>query len=63
MHNEIRKYIKKRKGAYDKAKKVQNNTHHWVIYKQLRNKTTQLIRNARISHTSKLAERLKNQTI
>jgi IS1 family transposase len=59
MHTEIIKYTRKSKRAYDKAQKS-NNIHHWIIYKQLRNITAQLIGNARTNHTIKLAKWLKS---
>ena len=62
MHNEIRKCIRKRKRAYDKAKKS-NNEEHWNKYKTLRNKTTHLLRNAKSEHTKKLSEKLRNQNL
>ncbi|XP_053398327.1 uncharacterized protein LOC128556710 [Mercenaria mercenaria] len=60
FHNEIRKQIRKRKRAYDKAKKS-NNPHHWQTYNQIRNKTTTLLRNAKHNLTVKLADKLKTE--
>ena len=41
MHNELRKLMRKRKRAYDKAKRTQLQQ-HWDQYKRLRNDTTKL---------------------
>jgi hypothetical protein len=62
MHNEIRKYIRKRKRAYDRAKKS-NNIEHWNKYKTLRNKTTHLLRNAKTDYTKQLSEKIKGENL
>ena len=46
MHNELRKLMRKRKRAYDKAK-LTNLPHHWDKYKKLRNDTTTLLRSSK----------------
>ena len=45
MHNKLRKLMRKRKRAYEKAKRT-NLTQHWAYYKQLRNETTSLFRSS-----------------
>ena len=45
MHNELRELMKKRKRAYDKAKRTKL-THHWDKYKKQRNDTTTLMRSS-----------------
>jgi len=62
MHNELRKQIRKRKRAYDKAQKTQT-PHHWQLYRQIRNKTTTLLRQAKQQQTQKLADKLKNENV
>ena len=62
MHNSIRLYIRRRKRAYDKAKRS-NLQHDWVNYNQLRNETTSLIRKARSKHMEKLAEKLLSEDL
>lgn len=46
MHNELRKLMRKRKRAYDKAKRT-NHVQHWTSYKKLRNETTSLLRSSK----------------
>lgn len=58
IHNDIRKHIRKRKRAYDKAKRSQNPI-HWQAYKQLRNKTTDMVRHAKHHLSQKIADKLK----
>ncbi|XP_053383663.1 uncharacterized protein LOC123535923 [Mercenaria mercenaria] len=62
MHNEIRKHIRKRKRMYDGAKITQNQE-HWKQYKQIRNKTVDLIRNAKTNMSIKLCDKLKSQQL
>ena len=62
FHNEIRKMIRKRKRAYDKAKKT-NNPSHWNTYKKLRNETTTLLRQSKKAHAEKLANKLKDNSL
>ncbi|XP_053381852.1 uncharacterized protein LOC128549303 [Mercenaria mercenaria] len=58
IHNDIRKYIRKRKRAYDKAK-ISQNPRHWQAYKQLRNKTTNMLRQAKHHLSLKISDKLK----
>lgn len=46
MHNELRKLMRKRKRAYDKAKRTKN-PQHWTAYKKLRNDTTSMLRSSK----------------
>ena len=59
MHNELRKLMRKRKRAYDKAKQTKL-AHHWDKYKKLRNDTTTLLRSSKKSYFDKLANKLKS---
>ena len=57
MHNELRKLMRKRKRAYDKAKRTQLQQ-HWDQYKRLRNDTTKLIRSSKKTYFDNLANKL-----
>lgn len=46
MHNELRKLMRKRKRAYDNAKRTKN-PQHWTAYKKLRNDTTAMLRSSK----------------
>ena len=59
MHNDLRKLMRQRKRAYDKAKQT-NNQHHWQKYKQLRNKTTNRLRSSKREYFDKIANKLNN---
>ena len=56
MHNELRKLMRKRKRAYDKAKRTQLQQ-HWDQYKRLRNDTTK-IRSSKITFFDNIANKL-----
>lgn len=58
MHNELRKMMRKRKRAYDKAKRT-NTIQHWDKYKKLRNDTITLLRSSKNEYFDKLADKLK----
>ncbi|XP_053383630.1 uncharacterized protein LOC128549901 [Mercenaria mercenaria] len=58
IHNDIRKCIRKRNRAYDKAK-ISQNPRHWQAYKQLRNKTTDMLRQAKHHLSVKISDKLK----
>ncbi len=53
----IRKSIRQRKRLYRKAKRS-DRVHDWSLFRQLRNKTTSLIKEAKNSQTRKLEEQL-----
>ncbi len=53
----IRKSIRQRKRLYRKAKRS-DRVHDWSLFRQLRNKTTSLIKEAKNSQTRKLEEEL-----
>ena len=57
MHNELRKLMRKRKRAYDKAKRTQLQQ-HWDQYKRLRNDTTKLLRSSKKNYFDNLANKL-----
>ena len=57
MHNELRKLMRKRKRAYDKAKRTQLQQ-HWDQYKRLRNDTTKLLRSSKKTYFDNLANKL-----
>ena len=58
MHNELRKLMRKRKRAYDKAKQTKR-TKHWNKYKTIRNDTTNLLRSSKQTYFDNLSEKLK----
>ena len=64
MHNEIRKYIRKKreKRAFYKVKRLQN-IQLWNQYNAIRNKTTNLLRNAKTHLAQTLASKFKHQTL
>ncbi len=55
----IRKSIRQRKRSYRKAKRS-GNDHDWARFRQLRNKTTTLIKEAKKSQTTKLEDELRS---
>ena len=57
VHNELRKLMRKRKRAYDKAKRTQLQQ-HWDKYKRLRNDTTKLLRPSKKTYFDNLANKL-----
>ena len=59
MHNDLRKLMRQRKRAYDKAKQT-NNQHHLLKYKQLRNETTNRLRSSKREYFEKMANKLNN---
>ncbi len=59
MTSTIRKSIRKRKRLYRKAKRTGNQL-HWTSFRQLRNKTVSLIKEAKGSQTSKLENNLQH---
>ena len=56
MHNELRKFRRRLKRAYDKAKRT-NNTQHWenLKKKKMRSETTNLLRSSKKSYFDNLA--------
>ncbi len=54
----IRRSIRQRKRLYRKAKRSANE-HDWMLFRQQRNKTTSLIKEAKTSQTTKLEESLR----
>ncbi|XP_053383769.1 uncharacterized protein LOC128549981 [Mercenaria mercenaria] len=59
MNNNIRKNIRKRKRIYRKAKRT-NSPNHWHKFRQVRNETVLLIREAKSQYLIKLSDKLKN---
>lgn len=59
INSMIKLYIRKRKRAYKKAKQTNSNA-HWQKFKQLRNRVTKMIRDAKQSKTDKIANKLKS---
>ena len=59
MHNIIRNHIRRRRRSYIKACKT-NNPNHWNTYKSIRNKTNTLVRKAKHTHNTKMADTLKH---
>ena len=57
MHNDLRKVLRKRKRAYDKAKRAQLQQ-HWDQYKRLQNDTTKLLRSSKKTYFDNLANKL-----
>ncbi len=62
INNNIRKHIRKRKRAFQKAKQTDSDD-HWTAYKRLRNDTLSLIRSARKSYDDKLSDSLGDRTL
>ncbi|MCG8096816.1 MAG: hypothetical protein JAZ17_24870 [Candidatus Thiodiazotropha endolucinida] len=60
--SEIKRTIRKRKRAYRKAKQT-NSPAHWSKFKRLRNKSVSLIRNSKLAHTAKIAEKLRSDSL
>ena len=58
----VKRYIRKRKRAYKKAKRS-NLQQDWQKFKTLRNKTTQIIRDAKQALYNNLAEKLTSNSI
>ena len=56
----IKKIIRKRKRAYKKAKRT-GNPSNWSAFKELRNRTVSLIREAKKAHLAKLVDNLSSQ--
>ena len=59
MHNIIRNHIRRRRRSYIKACKT-NNPNHWNTYNSIRNKTNTLVRKAKHTHNTKMADTLKH---
>ena len=57
MHNNLRKLMRQRKRAYDKAKKT-NSQQQWQKYKRLRNETTNVLRSSKREYFEKMANKL-----
>ena len=57
MHNNLRKLMRQRKRAYDKAKKT-NSQQQWQKYKRLRNETTNMLRSSKREYFEKMANKL-----
>ena len=58
MHNELRKLMRKRKSAYDKALQTKR-TGHWNKYRTIRNDTTNLLKLSKQTYFDSLSEKLK----
>ena len=58
----LKRYIRKRKRAFRKAKRT-NMKSHWKTFKKFRNKVTTMIRYSKHTYYNKLAEKLKSNTI
>ena len=61
FHNGIRKAIRQRRRIYKKAKRS-SSSEHWQHYKRLRNDVNTLVRTAKESHYSKLAEKIRSES-
>jgi len=61
FHNELRKSLRQRRRAYNLAKLSHSNI-LWTQYKQLRNKTTSLIRTTKQHYFQTLASQIHNTT-
>jgi len=62
FHNGLRTLIRKRKRAYDKAKRS-NSIPHWNAYKKLRNETISLLRQSKQAYKENLAANLKSKSL
>ena len=58
----LKRYIRKRKRAFRKAKRT-NMESHWKKFKKLRNQVTTMIRDSKTAYYDKLANKLKSNTI
>ena len=58
----IKRFIRKRKRAYRKAKHT-NSPAHWIKFKRIRNKTNSMIRESKQSQTDKIANKLKSDSL
>jgi hypothetical protein len=62
MTSTVRSHIRKRKRIYRKAKQTQS-LHHWQKFRQLRNETILLIREAKSNYYCKLSDKLKRGSL
>lgn len=62
FHNDLRKIIRRRKRAYDRAKSSNSPT-HWTAYKKIRNESISLLRKSKQSYTENLAEKLQSDNL
>ena len=62
INMEIKRFIRKRKRAFKKAKTT-NSHNHWAKFKQLRNRVIHLIRESKQSPKVKVADKLKNGSL
>ena len=58
----IKRYIRKRKRAYRKAKHT-NSRINWNKFKKLRNKVVSLIRESKQAHIDKISNKLKSDSL
>jgi hypothetical protein len=59
IHNDIRKLIRKRKRAHKSAKR-KNTPSHWATFRQLRNKVTTAIRNAKATQIKTVIHQIED---
>ena len=59
---ELKRYIRKRKRAYHRAKETKTDT-DWHKFKKLRNKTVRLVRKCKTDFNQKLANKLKSDAL
>ena len=62
FHNDLRKKVRQRKRAYDKAKKT-NLASHWDMYRKIRNETISLLRQSKRTFTETLAQKLRTNEL
>ena len=62
IHNSLRRLMRRRKRAYDKAKRS-NSPNDWNAYKKLRNETISGLRKSKQSYSEKLANDLKSDSL
>jgi len=62
FHNDIRKHLRRRRRAYNKAK-TSNSQQHWQTYNRIRNQVNSLVKSAKHSYHEKLPANLRDATI
>ena len=58
----LKRYIRKRKRAYKRAKRT-NLDFHWNSFKQIRNRVIKMIRDSKQQHYDKIVEKLRSNTL
>jgi len=62
FHNDIRKHLRRRRRAYNRAK-TSNSQQHWQTYNRIRNQVNSLVKSAKHLYHEKLATNLRDATI